>query len=136
MSATTVNSIAYYAQQGGARGLEDIALHPTSTHHAEHLRRAVAARSKSSFYNARVPVWCKRTERRIFIDFPINLPSDQFETAYRLNPKEFDPSEYPQEHLPPTFQSNEVYLDTPGKTCPLGLSSDAFPTTKTDGCFA
>eukprot|EP00959_Pyramimonas_sp_CCMP1952_P063291 1322732-Pyramimonas_sp.AAC.1 len=56
VSATVVNSIAFYAEQGGRRGMGDISHPPSSAHHAEHLRRAVNARAKSSFYLPRIPV--------------------------------------------------------------------------------
>eukprot|EP00959_Pyramimonas_sp_CCMP1952_P327652 6859395-Pyramimonas_sp.AAC.1 len=43
MSAAAVCALCYHACNAGARGVGDLALHPASTHAAEHLRAAVSA---------------------------------------------------------------------------------------------
>eukprot|EP00959_Pyramimonas_sp_CCMP1952_P129839 2715433-Pyramimonas_sp.AAC.1 len=50
LSATAVCSTSWHATNAGARGVSDLALHPDSTHHSDHLRRAINARAASSFY--------------------------------------------------------------------------------------
>eukprot|EP00959_Pyramimonas_sp_CCMP1952_P113743 2377622-Pyramimonas_sp.AAC.1 len=41
LSAVAVCSLSYHATRGGCRGVADLSLHPSSTHHAEHLRKAL-----------------------------------------------------------------------------------------------
>ncbi len=92
MSAAAVCTLSYHACNAGARGVGDLALHPSSTHAAEHLRAAASARSQQSFYWFDLPMWVGDTNSRELIRFPINLPHDQFSRAFSDSPADWDPS--------------------------------------------
>ena len=78
MSATAVCTAAYHATRGGCLAVADLSLDPLSTHHAEHLRKAISVRASSSFYWFDMPVWNDNTNSKSLIRFPINLPHEQF----------------------------------------------------------
>eukprot|EP00959_Pyramimonas_sp_CCMP1952_P333871 6992065-Pyramimonas_sp.AAC.1 len=65
MTAKNVCVTAFFATLAGARGVDDLAQPPSSTHCSEHLRAAVEARSIDSFYFADIPMWCSETNSRI-----------------------------------------------------------------------
>eukprot|EP00959_Pyramimonas_sp_CCMP1952_P403367 8451793-Pyramimonas_sp.AAC.1 len=120
MTATMACTICHYATQAGARGVDDIASHPSQrSHRAEHLRKALRVRSKDSFFTAKIPMWDKDTESRILGDFPVNLPFDVFEEEFAQDCDQFNPAKFPVDSLPPTFKDHVVTLANPGKTCPF-----------------
>ena len=83
MPAVTVCTIAHFATQAGALGVADLALEPSSQHHAEKLRRALEARSKDTFYIAPVPFMDHETSARKMFPFPICLPHEEFARVCR-----------------------------------------------------
>ena len=92
LTATAVCTFAWHAVAAGAKGVEDLAYDPYGAHQAEHLRSALGLRR--DFYVAEVPMWDHVGEKRGIFDFPINLPHEQFASAFSANPQEFQTARY------------------------------------------
>eukprot|EP00959_Pyramimonas_sp_CCMP1952_P040731 851758-Pyramimonas_sp.AAC.1 len=78
LTARQVCTLAYHATTAGAIGVEDLSLPPTSTHFAEHVRKAVGMIGETGFYEVEVPMWDKVQEKRVMRPIHINLPHDVF----------------------------------------------------------
>ena len=75
MPTTEVCTFALHASAAGASGVSDIACHPDSRHHAEHLMKALGTQSREKFYVGKVPMWNHEREERDAIYFPVTPPS-------------------------------------------------------------
>eukprot|EP00969_Alexandrium_andersonii_P341444 15093046-Alexandrium_andersonii.AAC.1 len=82
MSAHTLCTIAYHSTRAGATNMEDLAIHPASTHQAERVRAVTGTVAKEALYTIKLPMWDHTQEKRYFSDFPVNLPHEQFARAY------------------------------------------------------
>ena len=92
--AKAVCVTAWHAMRAGAHGVSDLALDPSSTHHAEHLREALGERRNSQWFRAKIPMWNKVREAKEIIDFPMNLPHDRFSQLYLEDPNQFNIGRY------------------------------------------
>eukprot|EP00969_Alexandrium_andersonii_P355632 15444841-Alexandrium_andersonii.AAC.1 len=55
LSAKALCTVAWHASRAGAIGVEDLTCNPNATHQAEHVRAAIHARTKDSFYHIKLP---------------------------------------------------------------------------------
>eukprot|EP00959_Pyramimonas_sp_CCMP1952_P425954 8922077-Pyramimonas_sp.AAC.1 len=100
MTAKDACTISFHATAAGAKGVADLALRESSTHHSEHLRSAIGTDAKNSFFTTKVPMWDSTTEERRWVDVPFNVPHDQFASAVAQNPEEYDVSKLPKADIP------------------------------------
>ena len=137
LTARSLSTIAWHACRAGATGIEDLALDPSSSNAATHVRRALGARAKSTFYWFDLPLWDHKEEERMLFSFPICLPHEEFASLYKLSPSDFHVEECEDVFdLPPQYYTHEVYRENLHMACPLGYFSDAVPHTKRDSFFA
>eukprot|EP00959_Pyramimonas_sp_CCMP1952_P336494 7045787-Pyramimonas_sp.AAC.1 len=68
--------------RSGGTGVGDLALPTESSHHTEHIRRAMSLKSKETLYTAQVPIFDQESDTRTEIAFPFNLPHEAFADAY------------------------------------------------------
>eukprot|EP00959_Pyramimonas_sp_CCMP1952_P047699 995936-Pyramimonas_sp.AAC.1 len=87
--------------RSGGTGVGDLALHPESTHHAEHIRNALNLNSGDALFNAPIPVWDKVTEARVEIDFPFSLPHESCAASFAANPEDFNLQDLGPDEIPP-----------------------------------
>ena len=139
LSAKAVCTIAWHATSAGAANVSDLAYDPASPgqHQAEHLRAAIGARAASTFYMGSVPMWDHVAEQRIYIDFPINAPHEQFASAYEASPKDFRVGDMADRSVLPALYGQHMVVQAQGDlACPIGYFSDAVPHTKKDSFYA
>lgn len=137
LTARQVCTIAYHSTNAGATGLEDLVMHPTSTHFAEHVTKAIGARAESTFYEVEIPMWDKVQEMRVMRPFHVNLPHDVMAREAELHPDEWDPTKHNEADFPSTLQTHPVRMTHgPAKTVPLGYDSDGVPYAKKDSFLA
>ena len=137
LTARSLCTIAWHATRAGAKGIEDLALDPSSSNAAAHVRRAVGARAKSTFYWFDLPLWDHKEEERLLFSFPICLPHEEFASLYKLSPSDFHVEECEDVFdLPPQYYTHEVYQEHQHMACPIGYFSDAVPHTNRDSFFA
>ena len=136
MPSVSLCTLAWHSTRAGASGVEDLAMDPSQHHHAEHLRKALGARSLSSFYWGRVAIWDYQEEERKMIDFPINAPHDQFASAYLERPTDFQVAAHDDPQLSPLYFRHSVYQRVGHLAAPIGYFSDGVPHSKKDSFFA
>ncbi|CAK0792057.1 unnamed protein product [Prorocentrum cordatum] len=107
MTATAVSTTAWWATKAGAVGIDDLALHPSGTHHSEHLSAAIQTRADTAFYTAGAPMWDSETNRRVLVDFPVNLPHEQFAEEWFHDPSAWDPAGFDAMNLSPVFHTHD-----------------------------
>ena len=136
MTSEQVCTLSWHATAAGGKGVADMALKPTLTHQAEHLRRVMNVRAKETFYVASIPMWCHTEELRKFTDFPFDLPHEAFARMHAQDPTCFDVLPHMHDDLPPSFWAHQVFEAKGDMAHPLGYFSDAVPHTKKDSFFA
>ena len=137
LTAEGVCSLAWHSVRAGARGVADLACDPKRQDQAKYLRQQIQARTKNSFYIARLPMWDKRNQSRKLEDFPMALPHESFPRELALDPAGFDPMiGREQGRLSPLYSQHEVVRTKGENACPVGYFSDAVPHTNRDSFFA
>ena len=134
MDGVQLTTIAYHATRAGGQGVSDLALEPGNRHAADHIRGVLGARVTTAFFVATVPMQCKTTESRKHMDFPLNLPHEEFAACFAESPEQFTVDA--DSDLPDRFYTHPVYSRHLHKTCPLGFFSDGVPFTKRDTMIA
>ena len=138
MDGVQMCTIAHHVTRAGGQGVSDLAVEPGNRHAADHIRGVLGSRCTTAFYVARVPMWCKTSERRQHLDFPVNLPHEEFAACFADRPEELkiDVDSLEPGDLPDRFYQHPVYDRHGAKTCPLGLFSDGVPYTKQESMIA
>ena len=139
MPASTLASLCWHATRAGASNVADLACKPDSvTAAADHVRRAISARAKSTFYIAQVPMKSSgdEGEQRRLCEFPMNLPHDDFARQYKEAPDEFNIALHADTRVPPGYSRHPVVHAKGALACPVGLFSDGVPHTKRDSFIA
>ncbi len=138
LTARDVCGMAYWSTKAGAHGVEDLVKDPALEHGGAFMEKvlgAVNARSKSSFYSYRVPLWDHHTQTRTTrLQFPFHLPHDIFADLRSSHPELFEKitEKTDLSDLPPTWAHHDVYLEMGNKAVPVSFYSDAVPHTKSD----
>ena len=137
LTAKDVCSISWHSMRAGAAGVGDLALDPSDTHHARHLRHALGMKARELSYVISVPMWCAHTDARVYKDFPLMLPHESFAQNYERQPDEFDVTTVPSDDLPPHYAGHPVTIARGTRSVPIGFYSDGVPHTKKDSmlCF-
>ena len=136
MTSEQVCTLSWHATAAGGTGVADLAVKPTLTHQAEHLRLVMNARAAETFYVAAIPMWCHHEEVRKFTQFPFDLPHEAFARMHAQDPTCYDVQPHMHEELPPSFWEHEVFAAKGDMAHPLGFFSGAVPHTKKDSFFA
>jgi len=89
MDAVQLCTLAYHITRAGGQGVSDLALEPSNRHANDHVRGVLGSRVTTAFYVTGVPMWCKTEEGRMFLDFPINLPHEEFASCFAESPEDF-----------------------------------------------
>ncbi len=138
ITARDVCGIAFWSTRAGASGVSDLSKDPRLDQGGAFTQKvlsAINARSKSSFYTCKVPLWCHQTQSRTTtLDFPFHLPHEIFAELYTSTPDIFEVLEL--EDLPPTWAEHDVHLEHQGKAVPVSFYSDGVPHTKNDSFIA
>ena len=123
MTSEQVCTLSWHATAAAGKGVADLALQPTLTRQAEHLRKVMDARAKESFYVARIPMWNHTEELRSFVDFPFDLPHEAFARMHAKDPTCFAVPPHKHVDLPPSFWSHEVFVAKGDMAHPLATSA-------------
>ena len=124
LPASTLAALCWHATRAGAANVADLASSPSDSEHAaDHVRRAIAARAKDTFYVAKIPMKCSDEvgEQRRLVDFPMNLPHEDFARQYKEDAGQFQISLHGQFRVPPSYSLHPVVVGKGDMACPVGL---------------
>ena len=140
LPASTLSTLCWHATRAGAANVADLACSPSQSeqHAADHVRRAIAVRAKSTFYIAQVPMKSDEEPgvQRLLCEFPMNLPHADFARQYNKAPDQFKIALHGDIRVPPSYSRHPVALAKADMACPVGLFSDGVPHTKKDSFIA